>query len=152
MVVPGLYGYVSACKWIVDLEATTFGAYDAYWTKRGYATHATIKTGSRIDTPRPFATVRAGTVPVAGVAWAQHRGITAVEVQVDDGPWQRAELAPAAGTDTWRQWVHRWQATPGSHSLRARATDGTGTVQTARRADPYPDGASGWHSVSVTVT
>jgi DMSO/TMAO reductase YedYZ molybdopterin-dependent catalytic subunit len=152
MVVPGLYGYVSACKWIVDLEATTFGAYDAYWTKRGYATHAPIKTESRIDTPKSFGTVKAGTVAVAGVAWAQHRGITRVEVQVDDGPWRPAELAPAAGTDTWRQWLYRWSATPGSHTLRARATDGTGAVQTDKRADPFPNGASGWHTVSVTVT
>ena len=151
MVVPGLYGYVSAGKWIVDLEATTFSAYDAYWTKRGYATHAPIKTESRIDTPRSFATVKAGTVPVAGVAWAQHRGITAVQVQVDGGAWHPAELAPAAGTDTWRQWRYRWTATPGSHTLRARATDATGTVQTDRRADPYPNGASGWHTFSVTV-
>jgi DMSO/TMAO reductase YedYZ molybdopterin-dependent catalytic subunit len=152
MVVPGLYGYVSACKWIVDLEATTFGAYDAYWTKRGYATDAPVKTASRIDTPKPFGTVRAGTVTVAGVAWAQRRGIRAVEVRVDDGPWRPAELAAAAGPDTWRQWRYRWAAIRGDHTLRVRATDGTGAAQPAERADPYPDGAAGWHTVTVTVS
>lgn len=152
MVVPGLYGYVSACKWIVDIEATTFAAYDAYWTARGYATHAPVRTESRIDTPRSFATVAAGTVVVAGVAWAQRRGITGVHVQVDGGPWRPAQLATAASADTWRQWLYHWQATRGSHTLRARATDTTGTTQTPRRTDPYPDGASGWHTVPVTVT
>ncbi|WP_256107887.1 molybdopterin-dependent oxidoreductase, partial [Streptomyces sp. ODS05-4] len=149
MVVPGLYGYVSACKWIQDIELTTFDAYDAYWVKREWAAKAPIKTQSRIDTPKPFARPAAGTVMVAGVAWAQHRGIERVEVRVDDGPWQRADLAPVPSTDTWRQWSFPCQATPGSHTLTVRATDGTGETQTEKRTRTIPDGASGWHSVVV---
>ncbi|MFE0700698.1 molybdopterin-dependent oxidoreductase [Streptomyces sp. NPDC058872] len=151
MVVPGLYGYVSACKWIESIELTTFDAYDAYWVPRGWAARAPVKTQSRIDTPRPFARPAAGTVMVAGVAWAQHRGIRRVEVRIDDGPWQEARLAAEDGTDTWRQWVHPWQAVPGRHTLTVRATDGTGSTQPERRTDPMPNGAQGWHSVVVTV-
>ncbi|MER5412822.1 molybdopterin-dependent oxidoreductase [Streptomyces virginiae] len=152
MVVPGLYGYVSACKWIQDIELTTFDSYDPYWVKRGWARRAPIKTQARIDTPKPFARTTAGTVTVAGVAWAQHRGIQRVEVRVDDGPWQEAELAEQATTDTWRQWSFPWKTTPGGHNLTVRATDGTGQVQTDRRARTIPDGASGRHSVFVTAT
>ncbi|MFD9245688.1 sulfite oxidase [Streptomyces sp. NPDC059556] len=152
MVVPGLYGYVSACKWIEDIELTTFDAYDPYWVKRKWARRAPIKTQSRIDTPKPFARPTAGTVTVAGVAWAQHRGVTRVQVRVDDGPWQDADLAAQDTLDTWRQWSYRWQATPGGHNLTVRATDGTGQVQTEQRARTIPDGASGWHSVFVTVS
>ncbi|MGW2584427.1 molybdopterin-dependent oxidoreductase [Streptomyces virginiae] len=151
MVVPGLYGYVSACKWIQDIELTTFDSYDPYWVKRGWARRAPIKTQARIDTPKPFARTTAGTVTVAGVAWAQHRGIQRVEVRVDDGPWQEAELAEQATTDTWRQWSFPWKATPGGHNLTVRATDGTGQVQTDQRARTIPDGASGRHSVFVTA-
>ncbi len=152
MLVPGLYGYVSACKWIKDIELTTFDAYDPYWVRRDWAAKAPIKTQSRIDTPKPFANVRSGAVTVAGVAWAQHKGIDRVEIRVDDGEWQRAELAAEAGVDTWRQWSWEWRATPGTHALHVRATDRTGYVQTARRARTIPDGASGRHSVVVTVT
>ncbi|MEU6346407.1 molybdopterin-dependent oxidoreductase [Streptomyces sp. NPDC046977] len=151
MVVPGLYGYVSACKWIEDLELTTFAAYDPYWVRRAWAREAPVKTQSRIDTPRPFARPKAGTVVVAGVAWAQHRGIERVEVRVDDGPWRDARLAAQASTDTWRQWSFPWEAAPGPHTLTARATDGTGVVQTALRTRTVPDGASGRHSVVITV-
>ncbi|MFF1438756.1 sulfite oxidase [Streptomyces sp. NPDC058295] len=151
MVVPGLYGYVSACKWIEDIELTTFDAYDPYWVKRDWARRAPIKTQSRIDTPKPFARPRTGTVMVAGVAWAQHRGIDRVEVRVDDGPWQQARLAAEDSRDTWRQWSFPWQATKGGHTLTVRATDRTGAVQTAERARTVPDGASGRHSVVVTV-
>ncbi|WP_030316096.1 sulfite oxidase [Streptomyces sp. NRRL B-3229] len=151
MVVPGLYGFVSACKWIEDIELTTFDAYDPYWVKRGWARKAPIKTQSRIDTPKPFARPAAGTVMVAGVAWAQHRGIDKVEVRVDDGPWQEARLAPEDTTDTWRQWTFPWQATRGGHTLTVRATDRTGALQTDRRTRTIPDGAGGWHSVVVTV-
>ncbi|MFH8842966.1 molybdopterin-dependent oxidoreductase [Streptomyces sp. NPDC017868] len=151
MVVPGLYGYVSACKWIESIELTTFAAYDAYWVPRGWAAQAPVKTQSRIDTPHAFARPAAGTVMVAGVAWAQHRGIRRVEVRVDDGPWQEARLAAQDGLDTWRQWVHPWTATPGRHTLTVRATDGTGATQPERRTDTMPDGAQGWHSVEVTV-
>ncbi|GAA0290882.1 sulfite oxidase [Streptomyces polychromogenes] len=152
MLVPGLYGYVSACKWITEIELTTFDAYDPYWVKRNWARKAPVKTQARIDTPKPFARPAAGPVALAGVAWAQHRGITRVEVRVDDGPWQDADLAPQATVDTWRQWSFPWTATPGGHTVTVRATDGTGQVQTERRARTIPDGASGWHSVFVTVT
>lgn len=154
MVVPGLYGYVSACKWLTDIELTDFADYDAYWVKRTWSREAPIKTQSRIDTPKPFANVERGTpVPVAGIAWAQNRGITGVEVSVDDGPWERARLAPVPGTDTWRQWVWEWTPTAaGSHRIQVRATDATGTVQTAKRMGTVPDGATGWHSVVVSVS
>ncbi|MFE5773328.1 molybdopterin-dependent oxidoreductase [Streptomyces sp. NPDC056485] len=151
MVVPGLYGYVSACKWITDIELTTFDAYDPYWVKRKWARKAPIKTQARIDTPKPFARPSSGTVTIAGVAWAQHRGITRVEVRIDDGPWKDADLAAQATLDTWRQWFYPWQATPGGHTITVRATDGTGHVQSDQRARTIPDGASGWHSVFVTV-
>ncbi|MER5363427.1 molybdopterin-dependent oxidoreductase [Streptomyces sp. NPDC002785] len=152
MVVPGLYGYVSACKWIKDIELTTFDAYDAYWVKQSWSQQAPIKTESRIDTPRPFASPKPGTVPVAGVAWAQHRGISRVEVRVDGGPWHPARPAAEDSRDTWRQWVWEWQAASGRHTLEVRATDGTGATQTGRRAGTVPNGATGWHSVVVDVS
>jgi DMSO/TMAO reductase YedYZ molybdopterin-dependent catalytic subunit len=151
MIVPGLYGYVSATKWIVDMELSTFAAFDPYWVQRGWAEQAPIKTESRIDTPRSFAHVTAGTVPIAGVAWAQHRGIDRVEVQVDDGAWMQAELSAQDTVDTWRQWVVRWNATPGEHRVRVRATDGDGVTQTETRAEPFPDGATGLHEIVVQV-
>jgi DMSO/TMAO reductase YedYZ molybdopterin-dependent catalytic subunit len=151
MVVPGLYGYVSACKWITEIELTRFADFDAYWVPRGWSAQGPIKTQSRIDTPRAGATRAAGTVVVAGVAWAQHRGIDRVEVQVDDGPWQPATLAGTVSADTWRQWSYPWAATPGRHTLRVRATDRTGDVQTGRPAPVAPDGATGWHTIDVTV-
>jgi DMSO/TMAO reductase YedYZ molybdopterin-dependent catalytic subunit len=152
MVVPGLYGYVSATKWVVDLEVTRFSERTAYWTDRGWAPKGPIKTASRIDVPGSFAKLTAGRVAVAGVAWAQTRGIAEVEVQVDDGDWAPARLAEDVDVDTWRQWVYEWDATPGNHTLRVRATDGTGEVQTSERAEPMPDGSSGWHSVTVRVS
>ncbi|MFD6109997.1 molybdopterin-dependent oxidoreductase [Streptomyces yangpuensis] len=151
MVVPGLYGYVSACKWLAELRLTTFAAYDAYWVRRSWARQAPVKTQSRIDTPRPYAALRPGRVAVAGVAWAQHRGIRRVEVRVDGGPWQEARLGDADGVDTWRQWVWHWEATAGPHTLEVRATDGPGTVQTGVRRGTVPDGATGWHTVRVQV-
>lgn len=151
MIVPGLYGYVSATKWLVDLELTTFDAYDPYWVQRGWAERAPIKTMSRIDTPSPFLDLRAGEVPVAGVAWAQHVGIDRVEVSVDGGGWNTTELAAEVTVDTWRQWVYRWNATPGEHRLKVRATNGTGAVQTPDRAEPFPDGATGHHEIVVRV-
>jgi DMSO/TMAO reductase YedYZ molybdopterin-dependent catalytic subunit len=149
MVVPGLYGYVSACKWITELEVSRFQDFDAYWVPRGWARQAPIKTQSRIDTPRGRAA--AGTVTVAGVAWAQHRGVGKVEVRVDDGPWQAATLAGTVSVDTWRQWYWRWEATRGEHTLTVRATDSTGATQPEQQAPPAPDGATGWHSVTVKV-
>ena len=123
-----------------------------YWTSRGYAAQAPVKTSSRIDVPRSFAQVRAGRTPVAGVAWSQARGIDRVEVRVDGGPWQEAELAVEDTVDTWRPWVWQWDAEPGRHRLEVRATDRTGSTQTSERAPIAPDGSTGWHSVNVTVT
>jgi DMSO/TMAO reductase YedYZ molybdopterin-dependent catalytic subunit len=151
MIVPGLYGYVSAMKWIVDMELSTFAAFDPYWIQRGWAEQAPIKTESRIDTPRSFAHVEAGTVPIAGVAWAQHVGIARVEVQVDEGAWMPAELSAQDTVDTWRQWVVRWNATPGEHRVRVRATDANGASQTEARAEPFPSGATGLHEIVVRV-
>lgn len=151
MVVPGLYGYVSACKWITEIELTRFADFDAYWVPRGWSAQAPVKTQSRIDTPRNGASRPAGAVTVAGVAWAQHRGIVKVEVQVDDGPWVVATLAPTVSVDTWVQWSVAWTAEPGEHRLRVRATDRDGVTQTADRAEPAPDGATGWHEVTVNI-
>jgi DMSO/TMAO reductase YedYZ molybdopterin-dependent catalytic subunit len=151
MVVPGLYGYVSATKWVVDLELTRFADAQAYWVRRGWAETGPIKTMARIDTPGAFDQVKAGPVAVAGVAWAQHRGIDRVEVRVDGGPWQQARLAAVPSTDTWRQWVLPWQATRGQHILQARATDPSGLPQPQQETDPFPSGATGWPEVQVDV-
>ena len=151
MVVPGLYGYVSACKWVTDIEVTTFASAHTYWATRGWSQQAPIKTESRIDVPAGNSTIPPGRTPVAGVAWAQHKGVAAVEVRVDRGPWQQARLAAVPDIDTWRQWVWEWDATPGTHLLEARATDATGYTQTAVAAQPAPNGASGYPSASVSV-
>ena len=152
MVVPGLYGYVSACKWITDIEVTTFAGNAAYWVQRGWSQQAPIKTECRIDVPNGNGPVKPGTTPVAGVAWAQHKGIAAVEVRADNGPWQAARLAAVPDIDCWRQFVWDWDATPGTHLLEARATDATGYTQTALQVPPEPNGASGYPSVSVSVS
>ncbi|WP_433824518.1 molybdopterin-dependent oxidoreductase [Actinoplanes sp. CA-015351] len=151
MLTPGLYGYAGACKWLTELEVTTFDAFDAYWVERGWAARGPVKTASRIDQPKPFAQPPAGPVTVAGVAWAQQRGISKVEISIDGGAWTEAELLPSPSIDTWVQWRYRWPAPSGPHSLSVRATDRTGEVQTADRATPYPDGATGHHTISVTV-
>ncbi len=151
MVIPGLYGYVSATKWVTDIEVTTFATASAYWTQRGWSQQAPIKTESRIDVPAIGATLRPGPAPVAGVAWAQHKGVAAVEVRVDRGPWHQARLAAVPDIDTWRQWVWEWPTTPGNHLLEARATDKTGYTQTPVQAEPPPNGASGYPSATVTV-
>ncbi len=150
MVVPGLYGYVSATKWVTDIKVTTFRGELAYWAQRGWSQRAPIKTESRIDVPG--GSVSAGRTPVAGVAWAQHKGIDAVHVRVDRGPWQQARLAAVPGIDTWRQWVWEWDATHGTHVIEARATDATGYTQTAAAEPPEPNGASGYPSVTVSVS
>lgn len=151
MVVPGLYGYVSACKWIVDLEATTFATSQAYWVRGGWAAQGPVRLSSRIDRPTSSGSVRVGTqVPVAGVAWDQHVGVSRVEVQVDGGAWERAVLAPVPSTDTWRQWVYLWTPpSAGAHRLRVRAFDTAGRAQTDAVADPFPAGATGLHEVTV---
>ena len=150
VVVPGLYGYVSACKWVVDMELTTYAAYDAYWVKRGWSEQAAVKTESRIDTPKVGTNLAAGQVVVAGVAWAMHKGIASVQVGID-GVWQEATLATQDTIDTWRQWYYRWDATPGAHKIQVRATDQTGYTQTAVVQAPEPNGATGYHTIKVTV-
>jgi DMSO/TMAO reductase YedYZ molybdopterin-dependent catalytic subunit len=151
VVVPGLYGYVSACKWVVDIEATTFAKRSAYWVAEGWSAQPPIRLASRIDTPRTQKVVSVGEpVAIAGVAWDQHVGVGRVEVQVGDGPWLPARLAGVPSTDTWRQWVLPW--TPprsGSYRLRVRATDAHGRVQDEQVRDPFPSGATGLHAVTV---
>jgi len=151
LVVSGLYGYVSATKWLQEIHLTTWDSFDAYWIPRGWAKEAPIKTQSRIDTPRPASGIAAGVNPIAGVAWAPHRGILRVEVQVDDGPWIEAELSSALSKDSWVQWRIDHDFRPGRHSIRVRATDATGEVQDEQRRPPAPDGATGWHSVTINT-
>ena len=152
MIIPGLYGYVSACKWLVGIEATTFDAFDAYWVERRWAQEGPIKVASRIDTPAPLRRFPAGRRPIAGVAWAQTRGIDRVEVRVDEGDWLEADLAPEVDADVWRQWVLPYDFAPGSYQLTVRATAADGEVQTADRAAPFPSGATGLHSIRVIAT
>ncbi|HVV08881.1 molybdopterin-dependent oxidoreductase [Amycolatopsis sp.] len=151
LVIPGLYGYVSATKWVTDLEVTTWAARQAYWLKRGWGRLGPIKTESRIDTPKGFATVAAGTVRAAGIAWAQHTGIAKVEVRVDNGAWQDANLSHQVSLDTWRMWWAELNVPPGPHQISARATDRSGYTQTQDRAGTVPDGATGWHTVTFTA-
>jgi DMSO/TMAO reductase YedYZ molybdopterin-dependent catalytic subunit len=150
LIVEGLYGYVSATKWLSSIELKGWD-YDAYWIPLGWSKEGPIKTQSRIDVPRSGAAIEPGPVSVAGVAWAPGRGIRAVEVQVDDGDWEPADLGPEISDGTWRQWLWRWEATSGGHTVRVRATDGTGDLQTSDVAPPEPDGATGWHTRKVTV-
>lgn len=150
LVVPGLYGYVSAVKWLSEIRLTTWDE-EGFWIPRGWSRLGPVKTSSRIDVPRRGADLAAGTTVVAGVAWAPTRGIERVEVQVDDGPWEEATLGPTASDDTWVQWWLQWEAGPGEHELRVRATDGDGVTQTAESARPDPDGATGHHKVWVDV-
>jgi DMSO/TMAO reductase YedYZ molybdopterin-dependent catalytic subunit len=151
LIVPGLYGYVSATKWLKEIRLTTFSEEQGYWVPLGWSRLGPIKTQSRIDVPVGGARVGPGPTPIAGVAWAPTRGISKVEVQVDDGPWQAAELGRVASDDTWVQWRLLWQAPSGRHTLTVRATDGTGAVQTGTEAPPDPDGATGHHTVVVDV-
>jgi DMSO/TMAO reductase YedYZ molybdopterin-dependent catalytic subunit len=152
MVVPGLYGYVSATKWVVELKVTKFSEDKGYWTPRGWDAKGPIKLASRIDTPLSGAAITAGTVAIAGVAWEQHVGVKTVEVQVDDGPWVEASLADSISADTWRQWVYRWPAEKGSHRIRVRATDASGKTQGKTYQAPAPNGSEGWHSITVSVS
>jgi DMSO/TMAO reductase YedYZ molybdopterin-dependent catalytic subunit len=152
MVVPGLYGYVSATKWLTELTVTTFAKDEAYWTPRGYSAEAPIKLSSRVDTPKIGAAVSAGRVPIAGVAWAQTAGIERVELSIDDGAWQEATLSAPLNDDTWVQWMVEWDATPGAHYLTVRATDKNGRLQIEEPAPIAPDGSAGWQRTLVTVT
>ena len=151
LVVAGVYGYVSATKWLDAIELTDFDSVDGYWIPRGWSKLGPIKTQSRVDVPRDRTTITAGMVPVAGVAWAQSRGIERVEVQIDDGPWVDADLGDELSINTWRQWLLPWNATPGRHEIRVRATDSTGMVQPMEHQPPRPDGATGYHQVTVQV-
>jgi len=150
-VVPGLYGYVSACKWVRDLEVTTFDSFTAYWTARGWSEQGPVKLASRIDVPHDGAQVPSGQVRVGGLAWQQNTGIRAVQVQLDGGAWQEATLARRNLADSWVQWQASVPAAPGDHRLRVRAVNDDGQVQTAVRAEPAPDGASGWHTISFSA-
>jgi DMSO/TMAO reductase YedYZ molybdopterin-dependent catalytic subunit len=151
LVVPGLYGYVSATKWVTELKVTTFEKDMGYWTPRGWSALGPVKTASRIDVPQSGASVASGRVAVAGVAWAQHRGIVGVEVRVDDGAWQPATLADAISTDTWRQWVYEWDADSGNHTVAVRATGAPDDTQRETRVPVAPNGSEGYHTISVSV-
>jgi len=152
MVVPGLYGYVSATKWVVELQVTRFADHTAYWTDRGWSPRGPVKLESRIDVPRAGTSVKGGRVVVACVAWHQHTGIQKVEVRVDGGDWNEAELADAISADTWVQWRWDWDAPAGQHQLEVRATDAAGETQTAQVADTVPNGATGYHAIPVNVS
>jgi hypothetical protein len=153
VVIPGLYGFISATKWVTRLTLTTYEEKTAYWTERDWATDAPIKISSRIDTPKPLAELDRGENIIGGVAWAQQNGgVATVQVRIDGGPWQDAELGPSAGNDYWRQWFFRWDAQEsGQHNLAARVVDGNGNQQVTARATPFPEGASGIQELIVTV-
>jgi DMSO/TMAO reductase YedYZ molybdopterin-dependent catalytic subunit len=152
LMVPGLYGYVSATKWLTEIELGRFDAFDQYWVERGWDEQAPIKLMSRIDTPRSLAQVPPGRFVIAGVAWAQTVGIAMVEVAIDGDEFRPAELADELNANTWRQWKIEWDATPGRHRITVRATDANGELQTDTRAEPFPNGASGWMSIFVDVS
>lgn len=149
--VPGLYGYVSACKWVRDIEVTTFDTFSAYWTERGWSPLGPVKLASRIDVPGNGDHVKAGHVRVGGLAWQQNTGISAVQVQLDGSGWQAATLAQRTVKDSWVQWVADLDVPSGHHQLAVRAVNADGQVQTAVRADPVPNGASGWHTIGFTA-
>jgi DMSO/TMAO reductase YedYZ molybdopterin-dependent catalytic subunit len=151
MVVPGLYGFVSATKWVTHLEVTRFADFEAYWTKRGWSAQAPIKTESRLELPVRYGQIATGPTTIAGVAWAQHRGISKVEVQVDEDPWRTATLAPWSNPDTWRQWRLDWNAPKGTHNLAVRATDASGAVQVVQNTSPVPDGATGYDGGPISI-
>jgi DMSO/TMAO reductase YedYZ molybdopterin-dependent catalytic subunit len=155
LIVPGLYGYVSATKWLSDLELTTLEAFDGYWVPLGWSKEGPILTQSRIDTPQTGSSIPPGRVPVAGIAWAPDRGVRAVEVAVDGGPWQPAQVSVPISDATWVQWLFAWDAAAagrGRHTLSVRATDGNGAVQTDEETPPAPDGARGHHTIQVSVS
>ncbi len=150
IVVPGIYGYVSATKWISEIELTTWEAFDGYWVPRGWAKEGPIKTESRIDVPRSRSQIPAGPGLVGGVAWAPHTGIAKVEARVNEGEWVEGWLSDSIGDDSWSQWGAKLEFTTGPQVVEVRATDKSGYTQTEERTDPRPDGATGWHSVTLT--
>ena len=151
LIVSGLFGYVSATKWLQEIELTTWEGFNGYWIPRGWSKRGPVKLQSRIDVPRRSSTVRPGRQPIAGVAWAQNRGISKVEVQIDGGDWKEASLALPISKHTWVQWVHEWEATPGSHVARVRATEANGQLQAEGPRPPAPNGAEGWHQIKFNV-
>ena len=151
LIVPGLFGYVSATKWLSEIELTTREAFDGYWVPLGWAKDGPIVTESRIDHPADGTKLSSGPADIDGVAWAPDRGVEGVEVRIDNGPWQAALVSSPISKATWVQWQMRWQATPGSHTIEVRATDGSGAVQTASQRSPAPSGATGYHQVKVSV-
>ena len=151
LVVPGLYGYVSATKWLTEVELTDW-SFDAYWIKRGWSKEGPIKTQSRIDTVKDGDKLSAGNTQIGGIAWAPARGIERVEVSTDYGEtWNEATLATQLDVDAWRLWIYDWNAQPGEHTIKVRATDGNGETQTEVKAAPHPSGATGYHTVEITV-
>jgi hypothetical protein len=151
LIVPGLFGYVSATKWLTEIELTTLEAFDGYWIPLGWAKAGPILTQSRIDVPRHGDKVPAGEVTIAGVAWAPDRGISRVEISVDGGPWQACTTSQPISAATWLQWQNRLNLSPGRHEVQVRATDGTGVIQTAETSPPAPDGARGHHTIEITA-
>ena len=151
MLVPGLFGFVSATKWLERIEFTTYAARTAYWTEREWATDAPMLTQSRIDVPKSLGTLPKAKPVIAGVAWAQHRGIAKVEIRIDEGPWQQTTLAADGGIDLWRQWSFRYDGPAGRHSAQVRATDLTGATQPDQRSRVFPRGATGWHQIQFTA-
>ena len=151
LLTPGLYGFVGATKWLTKMEVTTYARKQAYWTVLGWADHGPIKPGSQIDVPKPGAHVQAGPVKVGGTAWAHGVGVGKVQVRVDRGPWRDATLGPDGGVEYWRQWLWTWDATRGVHELQVRVVDANGTPQVEAVVDPFPNGASGLHTVKVQV-
>jgi DMSO/TMAO reductase YedYZ molybdopterin-dependent catalytic subunit len=151
LIVPGLYGYVSATKWLQQIELTRFDRFDQYWVKRGWVDQAPIKVQSRIETPRSLSTLDPDVVAIGGTAWAQTRGIERVEVRIDDGAWTEATLADELNDVTWRQWSYSWLATSGRHTIAVRATEKNGPIQTADRAEPFPSGSTGQHQIVILI-
>jgi len=151
LIVPGVYGYVSATKWIESIEINRWSDAEGYWVPRGWAREAPIKTQSRIDVPRRGEKLIPGATKIAGVAWAQHTGIAKVEVRVDEDEWIEATLSPDLTDDAWRLWSVDWNASGGRHRIQVRATDKSGYTQTEEVASVAPDGATGWHTRTVDV-
>jgi DMSO/TMAO reductase YedYZ molybdopterin-dependent catalytic subunit len=151
LVVAGLYGYVSATKWLREIELTTWNSFDGYWISRGWSKNGPIKTMSRIDVPVAGDRLGGGPTAIAGVAWAPARGVRAVEVRIDDDGWQSCQMGEVASENTWLQWLYEWDATPGDHTISVRAIAADGDVQTGDIASPAPDGATGWHTRRVRV-
>lgn len=152
LVVPGLYGFVSATKWVTELEVTRFDEKTAYWTDRGWDARAPILVASRVEVPKPLAKVPAGDVAVAGTAWAQQSGIKRVDVKLDDGEWTSAELGDEVNIDTWRQWKTGFSdVDAGLHTVTVRAIDQDGNVQTPERRKSIPNSATGHHHIQFSV-